>query len=373
MGAYKKENNMTSNIKLYGLRISYYTGKMEGYLRYKEIPHDFLVLNPTRMQMLKNKTGAAQMPAVELPDGRFMTDTTPMIAWFETQHPEPAVIPHDPVLRFFSHLLEDYAEEWLWRPAMHYRWSYKPDRLHLSRKIVDELMHSVPTPGFIKRAAIRRRQLGEYVKKDGVDANTWDHVESIYLNTLDRLEAIFRDRPYLLGERPTLGDFGFFASMFRHFSQDPTASDIMRLRAPGVFAWQARLWNARASTTSNELVSTLPDDLNPILQDVGDAYLPYLNANAEAWQQGVARFDPVIQGVQYRDVPVSQYRVWCLEQLQQHARSVPETHKAAVQSVLEAQGCWTPLFALEAPGSRYDEGDEAPFRGRKVHYQNRRN
>lgn len=364
---------MAPNIKLYGLRISYYTGKMEGYLRYKEIPHDFVVLNPSLIRKLKAETGAAQMPAVELPDGRFMTDTTPMIAWFEAQYPEPAVIPHDPLLRFFSQLLEDYAEEWLWRPAMHYRWSYKPDRMHLSRKIVDELMGSVRSPGFLKRALIRRRQLGEYVRRDGVDANTWAHVESIYLNTLDRLEAIFSARPFLLGEQPTLGDFGFFASMFRHFSQDPTASDLMRVRAPGVFEWQARLWNARAGTTGNALVDTLPADLDPILQDVGDAYLPYLNANAAAWQQGLERFDPVIQGVQYRAVPVSQYRVWCLEQLQRHARAVPGTHQATLREMLEARGCWNSLFTLDEPGSRYDEGSEAPFRGRKVHYQNRRN
>ena len=75
-----------ADIKLYGLRISYYTGKMEAYLRYKEIPHDFVVLNPGLMKRLKSETGAAQMPAVELPDGRFMTDTTPMIAWFEKQN-----------------------------------------------------------------------------------------------------------------------------------------------------------------------------------------------------------------------------------------------------------------------------------------------
>ena len=363
---------MASKIKLYGSRISYHTGKIEGYLQYKEIPHDFVVLNPNLIRMLKAKTGAAQMPAVELPDGRFMTDTTPMIAWFEKEYPEPAVIPHDPVLRFFSHLLEDYAEEWLWRPAMHYRWSYKSDRLHLSRKIVDELMAEVRTPDFLKRALIRRRQLGEYVRRDGVDANTWDHVEAIYLKTLDRLEPIFSSRPFILGEQPTLADFGFFAPMFRHFSQDPTASDIMRLRAPGVFAWQARLWNATASTTPNGQLSELPADLNPILKDAGTGYLPYLNANANAWQQGLERFDPVIQGVQYRNVPVSQYRVWCLEQLQEHARAVPEEHKASVKNILDAQGCWAPLFELKTPGSRYDEGSEAPFRGRKVHYQNRR-
>lgn len=84
---------MAPEIKLYGLRISYYTGKMEGYLRYKEIPHEFVVLNSNLMRQLKTKTGAAQMPAVELADGRFMTDTTPMIGWFEQEYPEPAVIP----------------------------------------------------------------------------------------------------------------------------------------------------------------------------------------------------------------------------------------------------------------------------------------
>ncbi len=361
------------NIKLYGLRISYYTGKMEGYLRYKEIPYDFVVLDRKSMGLLKKETGAAQMPAVELADGRFMTDTTPMIAWFEEQHPTHSVIPTDPLLRFTSFLIEDYAEEWLWRPAMHYRWSYKTDRYHLGRKIVDELMPKEPAPGFIKRAFIRRRQHVEYVKRDGVDANTWDHVESIYLNTLDRLEAIFSNRPFLLGDRPTLGDFGFFASMFRHFSQDPTASDIMRLRAPAVFEWQARLWNARASDLRGELLSEIPDDLSPILNDIGDAYLPYLNANAIAWQKGQERFDPLIQNTQYRDVPVSQYRSWCLEQLQERARQVPDANQQELKQLLEAHGCWSPLFEIDQPDSRYNEGRDVPFKGRKVHYQNRRN
>ncbi len=328
-----------SNIKLYGLRISYYTGKMEAYLRYKEIPHEFVVLNPDRMQLLKTKTGAAQMPAIELVDGRFLTDTTPMIGWFEEQYSDVPVIPQHPLLRFVSHLLEDYADEWMWRPAMHYRWSYKPDRMHLSRKIVNELLGEQPGPAIVKRAFIRRRQHVEYVKRDGVDANTWDHVESIYLNTLDRLQLIFATRPFLLGARPTLGDFGFFASMFRHFSQDPTASDIMRLRAPAVYAWQARLWNARASEIQGEDPAALPADLHSLLDDIGEAYLPYLNANALAWQAGQERFDPVVQGVQYRDVPVSQYRVWCLEQLQQRAREVPAQYQDQLQELLTSRGC----------------------------------
>jgi glutathione S-transferase len=345
---------------------------MEAYLRYKEIDHEFIVLNPERMRLLKAKTGAAQMPAIELSDGRFMTDTTPMMAWLEKEYPSTPVIPEEPLLRFVALLLEDYFEEWLWRPAMHYRWSYETDRLHLSRKIVDELMTDVPLPAFWKRAMIRRRQHVEYVKKDGVDSNTWDHVESIYLTTLTRLEVVFSNRSFLLGERPTAADFGLFAPMFRHFAQDPTASDIMRLKAPRVFEWQARLWNARESQTNGALVTRLPDDLAPIFEDTTNGYLPYLNANALAWQKGMERFDPVIQGIQYREVPVSQYRVWCLEQLQQRLQELPKECHTAIATHTALQSCFGPLRELEAHRSRYDENEQVPFRGRKVHYQNRR-
>lgn len=109
------------SVKLHGLRISYYTGKMEAYLRYEEIPFEFVTLNPERMRRLRRETGAAQMPSVELADGRFMTDTTPMIEWFEEAHRAHPVLPDATALRVVAYLLEDYAGEWLWRPAMHYR------------------------------------------------------------------------------------------------------------------------------------------------------------------------------------------------------------------------------------------------------------
>ena len=364
---------MTSTLKVYGARVSYYTGKLEGYLRYKEIPYQYVPFSRRIAGMLKRKTGASQMPAVELLDGRIMTDSTPIIDFFEAVQPDPAVIPLDPLQGFMSRLVEDYAEEWLWRPAMHYRWSYRPDALLLSRKIVDELFVDIPLPGLIKRWFMRRRQHGGWVRGDGVTAKTWDHVEGTYLRTLDQLEAIFATRPYLLGEAPTLADFGFFASMFRHFSQDPTASQIMLERAPGVFEWQARLWNERGSRlASASLVSGIPTDWGPILNEIGSAYLPYLCANAEAWKARKKEHEAEIQGVVYRNLPVSQYRVWCLERLREHYEALPETIQPQARTQLEEHGCWEPLFRIAEPDSRYDEASEVPFRGRNVHYQNAR-
>jgi len=369
--AVKPSGPFAGPLGLFGSHISYYTGKLEAYLRYKEIPYRWLGAGLRLRRQVKQSTGAAQLPALQLPlpDGRWMTDTTPIIEWLEERIPEPAVIPHDPLLGFVSRLVEDYAEEWLWRPAMHFRWSYPADRVLLSRRIVAEMTGEIPLPAFVKRALIRRRQRHAYVQRDGVCRETWDHVEGIYLKMLAHLEAVFAKRSFLLGARPTLADFGYFASIFRHFSQDPTPAEIMRRRAPAVFAWQARLWNARASTTRGEILSGVPEDLDPIFSEIGSAYLPYLCANASAWKAGRRRHDARIQGVHYRDLPVSQYRVWCLERLRAHYQALPGGPQAEARALLEAHGCWQPLWQIDHPDSHYP-ASETPFRGRKVHYHN---
>jgi glutathione S-transferase len=307
------------------------------------------------------RTGTTQMPAVELPDGRWMTDTTPMIAWFESQHPEPAVIPVDPLQGFVSRLVEDYADEWMWRPALHYRWSYRGDALLLSRRIVDEMISRVPLPGFLKRFAIRQRQIRRYVRGDGITAATREHVEGSYLRSLDQLEAILATRPFLLGAQPTLADFGFFASMFRHFGLDPTPAAIMLERAPAVYAWLPRVWNARASQARGALEAGIPGDWSPILREIGDAYLPYLCANAEAWKGRAKHFDVETQGARYQRLPVSRYRVWCLERLRAHFEALPAAVQGQARTLLEAHGCWEPLWRIDALASGYDPAGAAPF------------
>merc|ERR1712000_627652 len=66
-----------------------------------------------------------------------------------------------------------------------------------------------------------------------------------YLGLLDVMEAILKRQPFIMGERPTIADFGLAGPFFRHFSSDPTPRKIMQQRAPAVFEWVARLWNAK--------------------------------------------------------------------------------------------------------------------------------
>jgi glutathione S-transferase len=334
---------------LYVFWISYFSGKMQAYLRYKEIPHR-TVEPKWRGELLHevyDNTGLMKVPVIRTPQNQWLADSTPMIDWFEARHPQGAVIPADPLQAFFCRLLEDYADEWLWRPALHYRWSYRADAHALSRRFAETFLSTQPLPRFLTAAMVRERQRRIYVAGDGVTPATRSHVESIYLDTLDRLQAIFERQPFLLGGRPCLADFGFFASMFRHFSLDPTPSLIMQQRAPAVFAWVARLWDARHSAVCSEWqpAGTLPPGWMPILRDIGRAYLPYLHANALAWRAGRRRFDCAVPGAHYRDLPVVQYRVWCRERLQQHYAALPEEARAPVDELLAAAGALQPLLA----------------------------
>ncbi|GAA5314799.1 MAG: glutathione S-transferase family protein [Candidatus Pelagadaptatus aseana] len=330
---------------LYGSSISYFTGKLENYFRIKGIPYQLQALtHPTQAKRITAKTGSSQMPALELADGRWMSDSTPIIQWFEDEYPATTVTPTDPLQRFFSLLLEDYADEWLWRPAMHYRWHYERGARFASTHLTEEILTELPLPKFMTRRWITRRQRNGYTLGDGITKDQVAGVEAIYLRTLDQLEAIFRERPFLLGDTPSLVDIGFSGPFFRHFGLDPVPAELMRQRAPAVTEWVARLWNTRLENCKGSLLQGIPDDWGPILDEIGGHYLPYLCANVEAVAAGQRRFDADIGGVQYRRARWSKYRVWCLQQLRGHFQALASSDQQAARVLLERHHCWEPLW-----------------------------
>ncbi len=354
---------MEQRYTLFGMDVSYFTGKLEAYLRYKEIPYERVdVTWGTLLRVIRRQTGVMKVPVVRTPEGLWLQDSTPMIDWFEERFPAGRVLPEDPFLAFFCRLLEDYADEWMWRPALHYRWSYRRDSRLLGDRIAAEVMSDLPLPHFARARMIRRRQYREYVRGDGVTPETRGHVEETYTSALAHLESILSHQPFLIGGRPCLADFGFFGSMFRHFSLDPTPSRIMRDHAPAVYAWVARLWNARHSQIQADWPEAghMPHGWEPLVRDLGESYLPYLHANAVAWRNRAAHFDVQIQRVLYRQLPVVPYRVWCRERLQEHFRSLPEEVRGRVQEELEEHGAWQPLWSDGVIASHLHDGRTPP-------------
>lgn len=347
-------------MRVYGSRISYYTGKLESYLRYRGLDYTLL---PTvgHYREIRAGAGTVQMPVVRLDDGRWMSDTTPILAWLDPQQPGPSIYPADPALRFAALLLEDYADEWLWRPAMHYRWSPLQDRQYASGVLADELLGERFGPRSFKRFLLVRRQLGGFVRGDGVSPATREHVEAGYLTALARLEDVLARRPFLLGDAPTLADFGFMGPMLRHFGQDPTPAELMRNRAPGVYEWVARMWNRRASAQAPRLVDAIDAPLSALLAEACETHLAQLAANAVAFAEGRGRYEQEIQGCRYRAVPCSRYRVWCLDELRRAWDGLDETARATLRPHLPEPHAAVLWSGEPAAGSGYDAERRAPF------------
>ena len=347
-------------MRVYGSKISYFTGKLESYLRYKRISYELVPAGPHQGRM-REHVGTAQVPAVERDDGRWMTDSTPIILALESELVHPPVLPPDPVVRFIALLIEDYADEWLWRPAMHYRWSYAHDRELLSSTIVDELMGHIPLPRFAKRWLIQLRQRGGFVVRDGVRPETREHVEAGYFQALDNMTTMLHERPFLLGDAPSIADIGLMGPMLRHFGQDPTPAQLMRQRGPEVYEWVARMWNARPPNGVPCFVDHVPEDAAPMLQEICETHLVQLRDNASAWAAKSRRFEMTVQGCHYVALPVSRYRVACLERLRDHFEALAASEQEAVRGLLphpDAAILWDEGFRIE---SGYDPECTAPY------------
>jgi hypothetical protein len=81
-----------------------------------------------------------------------------------------------------------------------------------------------------------------------------------------------------------------------------------------------------------------------LVRIAGELYLPFLVANARAFQQGVDRLAINVWGLPYALAPFK-YQVKCLQQLRGKFAGLDDAHRSALRQVLERTGCWPHLIA----------------------------
>lgn len=350
--------------RVYKADMSYFSGKFEAYLRYKRIPHEAVDpdLRSINFEVYQH-TGFKKVPAVRTADGLWLTDTTPMIAWFEARYTDVPVLPGDPALAFIALLLEDYGDEWLWRPSMWWRWEYPASRRAAGWRIgalAD--FGNLFTRLMSWHYAHRQRQ--EWLWGDGVNSANAASVRDLYLAELAFMQAVLEGQPYLLGSHPSVADFGFFGSMFRHFGNDPDPAEVMRRRAPAVYEWTARLWNESTARLGPAQSWAWPEGPHwaPLFRRIAGDYLPYLQQNAAAWQAGRKRFDFTGATVSFPATVTTQYRVWCREQLRKQFSSLGESDRRRVAGLFEPHGGLGALTTGDPVESGLDERLALPLR-----------
>ena len=74
----------------------------------------------------------------------------------------------------------------------------------------------------------------------GSSPETKDQIETSFRRLLGMIEGHLASRPYLLGDRPALADFGMYAQLYQCLT-DPTPGAIIRSEAPRTTAWIDRM------------------------------------------------------------------------------------------------------------------------------------
>jgi len=270
--------------RVYLSDVSYFSGKLEAALRAKRIAYERVPITPSiLLDEVLPHTGWMKVPALRREDGLWLSDTTPLLRWLDAEHPQRPLLPTDPYRAFLSSLIEDYCDEWQWRPAMFWRWAWADNARYVGSRLGAELSKGTPHPAWAMALYFRRRQQRIYLRGDGVTTDNFDAISQQYPQALGWLEHLLQGRRYLLGDRPSLVDIAWFGPMFRHYAQDPRPAAVMAAQAPRVWAWVARLWNSATEEWDDTALDDFSDaGWNGLFADLGSAYLPYLRDNAAA-------------------------------------------------------------------------------------------
>lgn len=267
---------MSAPYQLIAAEVSLYSGKARAYLRYKGVPFEELFASYRVIrEVVKPKTGLAMIPVLLTPEGEAVQDTTAIIDHVEARHAARAVYPPTPVLRLASMLLELYGDEWLVMPAMHYRWHYRRQNMgQIMREFGQIIAPGLPRPlHTLAGLPLALYFGGNYGRALGIDDGNRAAIERAYEAFLHDFDAHLAVHPYLLGARPSVGDYGFMGPLYAHLYRDPAPGALMRRLAPRVVDWVERMNGADPADLGGEQEprsfaadDTPPASLDPIFR-----------------------------------------------------------------------------------------------------------
>ena len=247
------------------------------------------------------------------------------------------------------------------RPAMHYRWHYKEGAEFASDHLAKELLGTFPAPHFLKKMFLSRRQRNGYTVGDGISQDNIDAVEANVRNLFINLDKIFSKRSFIFGETPSLADIGLSGPFYRHFALDPVPLKIIKNEAPSILNWLEALQTTQLKNTEHGYIEELPADLNPLLEEIGSVYLPYLCKNVDAVRSGKKYFEFKSGELNIRKARFSQYRVWCLKELQEKFCSLSEYDQSSIEQMLRRFDCWEPLWMHKELPLEVNQEERLPF------------
>jgi glutathione S-transferase len=342
---------------MYGAGFSLYSGKLRSYLLKKAIP--FIERAPsiiTYKRFIVPRTGVRFIPVLHTPDDEVLQDTTAIIDELEKRYPARSVYPATPRQQLVALLLELYGDEWLLIPAMHYRWNFPED----NQPFIHEQFGAMAFP-WLPRALQRvlGKKLGArfqaLLPRLGISEQTIPAIEASWQALLADLERHFSAHDFLLGARPSIGDFGLIGPMYAHLYRDPYPGRLMRENAPAVAAWVERMQSEQAASSEFLPVDDIPETLWPVLQRMVREQVPVLQDTEQAlahWVKDQSPGTEVPRSLGEHDFQLDDahgqrmilpHSLWRWQRPRDYLRALSVSHRNQAMAVAERLGLETAL------------------------------
>jgi glutathione S-transferase len=323
-------------LRLIGMEMSPYSLKVRSYLRYKDIPFEWVARNRTTEALFQKHAKVQLIPLVLFAGDDALQDSTPIIERLEAAHPEPSIHPTEPAARFISELLEEYGDEWCNKLMFQYRWGPREDARSAATRIADLMLSTYPLRAFRPLVVpFMIRRMVPRMAFAGANETNAPHLERSWFRTVELLEAHLTDRPYLFGARPAFGDFGIWGNLNQAYS-DPTCGRHLKKHAPAVVRWIEAM-SSPAAVGDFEPLEKLMPTLGPFIEEqVAGRFLPWSVANAKALEAGEPNTRLEFDGQRYEQ-KTFKYHAWSLGKLKEKLAAV--AGDPMLQSVLEETGC----------------------------------
>lgn len=337
---------MTAPYRLYGAELSPYSVKVRSYMRYKNIPFEWLPRTEGRQEEFARFAKLPLIPLLVDAEDIALQDSTPIIETLEARYPDPSIHPPQPALGFVSALIEDYADEWLNKAMFHYRWTYPENQRSAARRIVEQMFGGATPPEGLEESVAQR--MAGRLHHVGSSPETASVIEASFERLTHLLDRMLSRRAYMLGGRPSLADFGL-AGQLAQLLSDPTPGAMLKARAPNVVRWVDRMENP---DVEGEFVSleVVRDDISELLRsEIAGVYLPWMDANARAVAEDDSFVRLELEGRPFVQKP-QRYAAKALAELRRKRAAAASDE--ALREVLVGSGC-EPFLSAEAP-----EGDD---------------
>ena len=334
---------MPEHYRLLGGPGSPYSLKMRAILRYRRLPHLWIVPpgyigNNGELALASKKI----IPVLQYPDGSYWADSTPLAHALEARHPgQRSIIPDDPGLAFLSHLIEDLADEVLPIALFDMRWGSQDDITFCARRQMSGWLPPMPASEF---EALVTKFTNRQVARRAIWVAEDNHsiLADFYLRLLAAMEQMHETTSWLFGSRPSLGDFGLYGQLSQ-CAIDPTASSLMRRLAPRSYQWTQTLDDACGIDGEWAAPASMPPAVGLLLDLVGEFHLPLLLAHSRACASGDTNCGATVAGRRWVVRKAEPYKLKCLTWLRHELAHVPEASLQWLRPLLQQHGCWDAL------------------------------